>query len=34
MDEIRRIGERGATVIFGHDEQQWQGLQKGVAYYD
>jgi glyoxylase-like metal-dependent hydrolase (beta-lactamase superfamily II) len=34
MDEIRRIGERGATVIFGHDEQQWQGLQKGVAFYD
>jgi hypothetical protein len=34
MDEIRRISERGATVIFGHDEQQWQGLKKGVAFYD
>jgi N-acyl homoserine lactone hydrolase len=34
MDEIRRIGEQGTTVIFGHDEAQWQGLKKGVEFYD
>lgn len=31
--EIKAIGERGARVIFGHDEAQWQGLRKGAAFY-
>lgn len=34
LAEIRRIEAGGATVVFGHDEAQWNTLQKGVAFYD
>jgi glyoxylase-like metal-dependent hydrolase (beta-lactamase superfamily II) len=34
MDEVRRIGESGTTVIFGHDDAQWQTLRKGREHYD
>jgi N-acyl homoserine lactone hydrolase len=32
--EIRAIRDRGATVIFGHDEAQWQSLRTGTAFYE
>lgn len=32
--EVRRIEKSGATVICGHDDQQWQSLRKGVAGYE
>jgi N-acyl homoserine lactone hydrolase len=32
--EIRRIENRGATVICGHDAEQWAGLRKGEDAYD
>jgi N-acyl homoserine lactone hydrolase len=32
--EIRRIEKTGATVICGHDDQQWQGLRKGPEGYE
>jgi glyoxylase-like metal-dependent hydrolase (beta-lactamase superfamily II) len=28
--ELRRIERSGATLICGHDDQQWQGLRKGT----
>lgn len=34
MAEIRRIEEGGATVLFGHDDAQWQTLKKGADYYE
>jgi len=34
MQEIRKIESSGATIIFGHDDAQWQTLKKGTAYYD
>jgi glyoxylase-like metal-dependent hydrolase (beta-lactamase superfamily II) len=34
LEEIRRIGERGATIIFGHDEPQWLSLKTGAAFYE
>ncbi len=34
MAEIRRIEAGGATVLFGHDDEQWQTLKKGADYYD
>jgi N-acyl homoserine lactone hydrolase len=34
MDRIRAQQARGTTVIFGHDLTQWQGLRKGLEYYD
>ena len=33
LAEIRRIREGGATVIFGHDDAQWQSVRKGAAFY-
>ena len=30
---IREIGERGATVIFGHDDAQWRRLRRGAEFY-
>jgi N-acyl homoserine lactone hydrolase len=33
LDEIRRIEAGGATVIFGHDDGQWQSLRRGVEFY-
>jgi len=32
--EIRRIEKSGATVICGHDDEQWQSLRKGVEAYE
>jgi len=34
MAEIRRIRAHGATVIFGHDLAQWDGLRKGADAYE
>jgi len=31
--EVRKIEERGATIIFGHDDAQWQRLRTGAACY-
>ena len=33
-DEVRRIEARGATVICGHDDAQWQQLRKGANAYE
>ncbi len=32
--EIRRIEKSGATVICGHDDNQWQSLRKGMEAYE
>src|SRR5581483_10383400 len=29
LAEIKRIAARGAKVIYGHDDRQWQTLRKG-----
>ena len=34
LAEIRRIEQGGATVICGHDLDQWEGLRKGTHAYD
>jgi len=34
MDEIRRIGNRGAQILFGHDDKQIKTLKTGVQFYD
>jgi glyoxylase-like metal-dependent hydrolase (beta-lactamase superfamily II) len=34
MAEIRRIAAQGATVIYGHDLAQWDGLRKGEDAYE
>ncbi|MGN8547021.1 hypothetical protein ACQPTN_20365 [Bradyrhizobium sp. 13971] len=34
FEEVRRIERSGATVICGHDDQQWQGLRKGSEGYE
>lgn len=34
MKEIRHIEAKGATVLCGHDAEQWGRLQKGVQAYD
>lgn len=34
MDEVRRLSSRGVTVVFGHDDAQWQELRKGADYYE
>jgi len=34
FEEVRRIEKSGATVICGHDDQQWQSLRKGEAGYE
>jgi glyoxylase-like metal-dependent hydrolase (beta-lactamase superfamily II) len=34
MTEIRRIEAGGATVLFGHDDEQWKTLKKGAEFYD
>jgi N-acyl homoserine lactone hydrolase len=33
IDEIRRMREHGATVIYGHDDAQWRSLRQGAAHY-
>ena len=32
--EIRRFEAKGATIICGHDDAQWQSLRKGADAYD
>jgi N-acyl homoserine lactone hydrolase len=34
FEEVRRIEKSGATVICGHDDQQWQSLRKGNDGYE
>jgi glyoxylase-like metal-dependent hydrolase (beta-lactamase superfamily II) len=34
FEEVRRIEKSGATIICGHDDQQWQGLRKGNQGYE
>jgi len=34
FEEARRIEKAGATIICGHDDQQWQGLRKGNQGYE
>lgn len=34
FEEVRRIERAGATVICGHDDQQWRGLRKGIEGYE
>jgi N-acyl homoserine lactone hydrolase len=34
LAEVRRIEARGATVLRGHDEAQWQTLRKGADAYE
>lgn len=34
IGEVRRIERDGATVLFGHDAEQWQTLRKGAESYD
>jgi N-acyl homoserine lactone hydrolase len=34
LNEIRHIAARGATVLYGHDDRQWQTLRKGAEAYD
>jgi N-acyl homoserine lactone hydrolase len=34
FEEVRRIERAGATVICGHDDQQWQSLRKGNEGYE
>ena len=31
--EIKAIADRGAQVIFGHDDAQWKTLRKGAEHY-
>jgi glyoxylase-like metal-dependent hydrolase (beta-lactamase superfamily II) len=33
MQEIRRIEDRGVTVLFGHDAEQWETLRKSNDAY-
>jgi glyoxylase-like metal-dependent hydrolase (beta-lactamase superfamily II) len=34
LREVQKIEQQGATIIFGHDLQQWHGLKKGVLSYE
>lgn len=34
LAEIRRIEAGGATIVFGHDAEQWDSLKKGADCYD
>ncbi len=34
LDEIARFEAAGDTILFGHDDAQWQDLRKGEAFYD
>jgi N-acyl homoserine lactone hydrolase len=34
IDEIARLGDDGATVVFGHDDAQWRDLRKGAEFYE
>lgn len=34
LEEIRRIQASGFKVLFGHDDDQWKSLRKGVHWYE
>jgi N-acyl homoserine lactone hydrolase len=34
LADIRRLQKGGVTVLYGHDDAQWQSLDKGVNAYD
>jgi N-acyl homoserine lactone hydrolase len=34
LAEVKRIAARGATVLCGHDDRQWQTLRKGAEAYE
>ena len=34
MSEVKRIQAGGAQVLFGHDDEQWQSMRKGAAFYE
>jgi len=34
LAEIRHIQKQGATVLCGHDDEQWRSLRKGADAYD
>jgi glyoxylase-like metal-dependent hydrolase (beta-lactamase superfamily II) len=34
LQEIKRIQASGATVVFGHDSQQWATMRKGAEAYE
>lgn len=34
LAEIKRLERQGATVLCGHDDEQWQTLRKGADAYD
>lgn len=34
LAQLRRFRDQGDTVISGHDDEQWQRLRKGMAYYE
>jgi glyoxylase-like metal-dependent hydrolase (beta-lactamase superfamily II) len=34
LDEIRRLQKQGVTVLCGHDDAQWQSMDKGADAYD
>jgi glyoxylase-like metal-dependent hydrolase (beta-lactamase superfamily II) len=34
LQEIKRIQSAGATVVFGHDAQQWEQMRKGAQAYE
>jgi len=34
LDHIARHAADGATVLFGHDNAQWQSVRRGALYYD
>ena len=33
FEQIRRFRDRGTTVLYGHDDEQWRTLRKGVEAY-
>ncbi|MBI3513750.1 MAG: N-acyl homoserine lactonase family protein [Proteobacteria bacterium] len=34
LAELRRLEKQGGTIVFGHDDAQWQTLNKGARAYD
>ena len=34
MRDIRRMGERGTKILYGHDDAQIKTLQTGIQFYD
>ena len=33
MDQVRKLEALGTTVLFGHDDNQWKSLKKGIEHY-